>query len=141
KLEGDFKSATKYYEKAIAGRPPRNIVYQAKFELSEIAIKSNQHLKADAHLRYLERRWRGSSEHSEIVWRLIGVELSRGRRWQACRWARKMYSSYAGDSKVDDWGVDLHENLYDSKPLGCLASPNDLKRRMKRLQLAGLADK
>lgn len=141
KLENDYQQATLYFNKAIEGNPPRNIIYQARFETSEMALKAGQPQKAESNLQYLERRWRGTAEHPEIVWRLIGVELKRDRRWQACRWARKMYSSYAGHQNVDNWGVDLHENDYEGKPLGCLASPNDLKIRVKRLQLYGLADK
>lgn len=141
KLMGDFQKATDHFNKTIEMKPPRNIIYDARYEFSEMASKLGKPQKALVHLKYLERRWRGTSKHPEIVWRLVGVELSNNRRWQACRWARKMYSSYAGHKLVEDWGVDLPENKYEKNKLGCLASPKDLKTRIKRLQLYGQADR
>ena len=139
KEEGKVENAIKQFKKSIAAKPPRNIVYDARFELSEMMMQKGKARKAHAHLKYLERRWRGSFKHPEIVWRLIGVELKRKRKWQACRWARKMYSRYAGHPLAQSWGVDLPNNMYDGQALGCLSSPKEVKKRIKRLQLYGMS--
>ena len=139
KEEGHIDKAIAQFRKAIAAKPPRNIVYDARFELSEMMMQTGKTRKAHAHLKYLERRWRGSIKHPEIVWRLIGVELEKKRKWQACRWARKMYSRYSGHPLAQHWGVDLPNNDYAGKPLGCLSSPKEVKKRIKRLQLYGMS--
>jgi len=138
---GQDQQALQRFALAVEGQPPRNIVYQARFEISELASRMGRPEKAQAHLKYLERRWRGTNQHPEVVWRLIGTELKLGRRWQACRWARKMYAYFPGHPLADNWTVDLPESEYDGKALGCLASPKDLKTRIKRLQLSGYADR
>ncbi len=141
KAEGKLKEAIDHFNKTIESKPARNIIYQARSEFSDIYMALKQPKKAQAHLKYLERRWRGTIQHPDVVWKLIGVELALNRKWRACRWTRTMYSRYAGHPLVKSWGVDLPDNQYEGKALGCLASPNDLKVRIRRLQLYGQEDR
>lgn len=135
------EKALKAFDRALSEKPNRSLVYQSRFEFSEVAIALGKESKAHAHLMYLERRWRNTFQHPDVVWRLIGVELAMNRKWKACRWARKMYSSYAGHDLVKDWGADLPSNTYNKKALGCVATTSDLERRIKRLQLYGQANR
>lgn len=141
KMSNEYEKAMKAFSSVIDQKPNRSLVYDARFEFSEMAMQLGKETKAHAHLKYLERRWRGSVRHPEVIWRLISVEMARKRKWLACRWARKMYSSYSGHELVSHWGADLPNNTFNGKPLGCLATTNDLERRIKRLQLYGQAQR
>jgi soluble lytic murein transglycosylase len=127
--------------KSRSARAARDLAFDARFELSDVLLALGKTSAATTHLNTLERRGRGRAQYPEVVWRLLGAELKLNRRWQACRWARKLYASYPGFSKIETWGVDLPENEYDGAKLGCLAGPKDLTTRIKRLQLLGLAEK
>ncbi len=141
KMKGQYDKAMKAYAETLKHDPSRNIIYDAKFEFSEMAMQLGKPNYAYKHLKYLERRWRGTIRHPEVVWRLTQVELAKNRKWRACRWARKMYSSYSGHELVKHWGADLQKNTINDKELGCVASSSDLKRRVKRLQLYGQAQR
>jgi soluble lytic murein transglycosylase len=141
KKETLFDEATTFFHKALDNNPPQNISYSTRFELSEIAIAKNKYDKANEYLNYLERRWRGTPKYPEVVWRLMDVEFKRNNRTKACRWARKLFTSYPGHPVVKDWGYDLRKNKFEGGELGCVASIADHKNRIRKLQLYGQAEK
>lgn len=140
KEEGKYDKAQEYFNRALDHKPPQNIIFQSRFELSEIAILNNSISKARSHLTYLEKRWRGTPNYPEIVWRMIGVELKENRKHLACRWARVMYSKQPTHPLVASWGVNLQENKFGVQQLGCVASQKDIRERMRRLNLSGYSD-
>ena len=139
------------YSEVLQLKSQRNLKYEARFALSELLLEKRAAKAAAKHLYYLERRWRGSHRHPEVVWRLINAELLRGRSAKACRWARKMYSKYAAHPLIYDWQINLKKvkhkvSLTQSKNqrkrvrdkfLNCTATHSDQQRRVRRLQLSG----
>jgi soluble lytic murein transglycosylase len=137
KKDKDFISAVLHYTKSFEENPPLNIFFQARMDYADMAIEMKQYKKALDNLTYVERRQRGDYRYPEIVWKLIGVELKMNRRVQACRWARKMYSSFPGHSLAKDWGVDLHLNKYEGTAIGCVTTAKEMRTRNKRLFMSG----
>lgn len=119
------------------GKQPTRLRIDARLELALTAVQSKNWKEARIHFSQLERNFRGSSKYPEILWHLIGVEKNSGRMWNACRWAAKLYASYPSYETIAHWGVDLQNNTYEDKKLGCIASVNDQKRRIQRLQWSG----
>ncbi|MCB9025540.1 MAG: transglycosylase SLT domain-containing protein [Bdellovibrionaceae bacterium] len=119
----------------------RNLQNESLMMLSEIQMKKSQWNSAFQNLVRLERRWRGEEEHPIVIWRLIEVEIERNRKWRACRWARKLYSTYPSQPIIYDWGIDLARNKVKGKALGCLASEYDVTSRMRRWHWAGEPDR
>jgi soluble lytic murein transglycosylase len=141
KEQGKHKEAAQYLNTTLQLNPPKNIAFQARLDFAEMSRSLGNLPAATQHLEQLERRARGDYRHPEIVWRLIGVEMQRDRRVQACRWARKMYSRYPGHPLASDWGVDLFQNKYEGEATGCLTSAKELKQRIRQLQLAAQDEK
>lgn len=141
KSEGDFANASTYYTKALVDQPPMNVFFQARIDMADMAINQKQFAKAADNLNYVERRQRGDYRYPEIVWRLIGVEMARGRRWQACRWARKMYASFPGHPLASEWGIDLNLDKYNGEATGCITTMKEMRQRIKRLLMAGADEK
>lgn len=139
KEQGEYQNATESFNRALEFNPPQNISYQTRFEFSEMAMLVNKPERARNHLLYLEKRWRGTPNYPDIIWRLLGVELKENRRHLACRWARKLYSKYPGANPVSSWGIELEQNKYEGKTLGCIAGMKDIKDRVRNLNLSGLA--
>lgn len=140
KEEKDYQKANEAFNRGLDFNPPQNIIFQTRFELSEIALLIGQSNRARDHLKYLERRWRGTPNYPEVIWRLMGVELKDNRRHLACRWARKLYARYPQNDLVRDWGVDLQANLHEGKTIGCMASMKEVKERIRHLNLSGLTE-
>ncbi|MCB0412439.1 MAG: transglycosylase SLT domain-containing protein [Bdellovibrionales bacterium] len=139
--QNKLKEAEKVFEKTLKLRPPQIINQQTRFVLSEIEMNHKDYKRAFKNLYYLERRWRSSPQHPEVLWRLISTDLHTKKRWRACRWARKLYSNYPAHPLAYDWSIDLQNALVDGSRLGCAASLNDQKRRLRRLQFAGESER
>ncbi len=141
KRDKDFVSAVLHYTRSFEENPPLNIFFQARMDYADMAIEMKQYKKALDNLTYVERRQRGDYRYPEIIWKLIGVELKMNRRVQACRWARKMYSSFPGHYLAKDWGIDLHLNKYEGAAIGCVTTAKEMRTRNKRLFMSGNEDK
>lgn len=118
-------------------KKPIRLKRDARYELALTAIQDKKWKEARRHLYYLERRLRGSEKYTEILWNLILAEKKSRRLWKACRWARRLYSKYPSEPRIQDWGIDLQKNLHEGKRLNCIATLKDQKRRIQRLQWAG----
>ncbi|MCB0361562.1 MAG: transglycosylase SLT domain-containing protein [Bdellovibrionales bacterium] len=137
----EFKLARREYLGLLKLRPPSQLTYETKFQLSEMSIAEADWRAAFPELVYLEKRWRSDENYPEILWRLIKVEFKRKRKWRACYWARRLYSKYPQHPLVDDWGIDLPSSPFEGKKIGCLVSPGDQQKRIRRLQWAGKSDR
>lgn len=138
KEEGDNQKAVQAFNRVFLFNPPMNISYDTKRELSEMAMQMGQIWKARENLQYLERRWRGTPQYPEVIWQLMLLEFQDNRRHLGCKWARKLYARYPADSVVKGWGVDLQQNRFGEKTVGCIASQKELRSRIQHLRLSGL---
>jgi soluble lytic murein transglycosylase len=140
KEEAQYANAGDAFRRALDFNPSQNIIYQTRFELSEVALAENKPARAYDHLKYLEKRWRGTPNYPEILWRLMGVEFKTSRRHLACRWARKLYSRYPSHALLKNWSIELQENKFENGSIGCLASNKDIRDRIRHMNLSGMAD-
>lgn len=134
---GNIQAAKKAFTTCLKLRPSLNIKYETRFALGEIAVLEKHWLTAYKHFRYLQKRWKNSDHYPTILWRLVAVDLERKKKWRACRWARNLYRNFPAHSVTYDWGIDLQNVEIKGVKTGCLASPNDQERRIRRLQWAG----
>lgn len=135
--QNKLKEAEQVFYKTLKLKPPYLIKYQTRFALSEIQMSHNKWIAAFKNLYLLERKWRSTPRHPEVLWRLVNTDIKLNKRWRACRWARKIYSQYPSHALVYDWGIDLQNSTVEGSKIGCLASPRDQKTRIRRLQWAG----
>lgn len=140
KEEGNNQKAVQAFNRVFELNPPLNIAFDSRSELSAIAIQTGQIWKARENLRYLEKRWRGTPKYPEVIWQLMALEFKDNRRHLACKWARKLYARYPADVVVKGWGVNLQENKFGEKTIGCIASQKELRERIRHLRLSGLED-
>jgi soluble lytic murein transglycosylase len=138
---GHLKSAQAYLNKALNYSPSKVIRYQVRMALGELAIARKHYVTAYKHYRYLQRRWKWSDQYPLILRRLVEVDLARKKRWRACRWARNLYRNFPAHQAASNWGIDLQNVEIGNQKLGCLASFNDQKRRIRRLQWSGQSPK
>jgi len=119
------------------------VFLEAEYELGVMHVDSHQWSSAYKSFSRLERRYRSSELYPDILYHLVDVELHRSRKWKACRWARKLYTRFPSHSVIKDWGIDLQDVKLESvkKKLGCVANPNDIKARLRNLQLQGYAER
>lgn len=135
--QNQLDEAEKVFYKTLKLKPPYLIKYQTKFALSEIEMSKNKWISSFKNLYLLEKKWRSTPRHPEVLWRLVTTDIKLNKRWRACRWARKLYSNYPAHALVYDWNIDLQNSIVDGSKLGCLASPSDQEKRIRRLQWAG----
>lgn len=141
KAEADYKNANDSFQRVLDFIPSQFLVLQSRLELSEIALLTHNYRRASEQLRLLERRWKGTPNYPDILWKLMSVEFKDNRRHLACQWARKLYSRYPSFKEIQDWGVHFQENKFEGNSIGCLASDKDTRNRIKYLSLSGLVQK
>lgn len=139
--EGDLKKARQNINKTLPLDPPYALRNQMRMILAEIDMQEGNTSAAVQNLRYLERRWRRSDEHPQVLWTLVQAEQKLKRQSEVCRWAKKLYVSHPEHPLIADWGVDLQQAVVGDKKLGCLVSRKDQQKRIRRLQWAGEADR
>lgn len=114
---------------------------EARFELGLIGVLEKDWHQARMHFEYLSRKMRGTEYYPQILWHLVLVENKLRRPWQACRWARKLYSKFPTHPLVKDWNIDLQTAKVAGESLGCYANINDVKARIQSLGWAGETDR
>ena len=134
---GNIKEAKVHFNKALKEKPAREFRYEIRYALGEIAVAQRHWKTAYKHFRYLQRRWKSSHKYPVILKRLVEVDLSRKKRWRACRWARNLYRNFPGSQAAREWTIDLQNVEVNGRKLGCLATFNDQKRRIRRFQWGG----
>lgn len=134
---GNLNQASVHFNKALKEKPAREFRYEIKYSLGEIAMAKRQWRTAYDQYRYLQRRWKSSDNYPVVLRRLVEVDLKKNNRWRACRWARNLYRNFPSSQAARTWTIDLQNVEVDGHKLGCLATFNDQKRRIRRLQWAG----
>lgn len=139
---GLIKEAREEFMKAEAVQDKsRRAFYEAEFELGEIEMMDKRWAAAAAHFQKLERKMRSDEKYPAILLNLVRIENSRAKRYNSCKWARKLYSKFPYHPLVATWSIDLQSVTVDDKPLQCVANLNDQRSRIRNLQLQGLSEK
>ena len=133
----DEKSAKGQLTSLAAGKQSLRLRTDARFELALTSLQEKNWSEARRHFLVLEKSFRDSSRYPEVLWHLLGAEKKSGRMWQACRWARKLYTRFPSHEQVAHWGIDLQNNDHDGQKLGCIATTGDQAKRIHRLQFGG----
>ena len=133
----DLMAAKAELVKVLALKPNQKLRYDAIFHLGRIEMSLKRYPMASQHFRYLAKRVRGQPEYPGTLWELTRAELLSGRRWQSCRSARLLYTKFPDYEPIADWGFDLHKAKIDQVKLGCVATPQDQQKRIRRLQQLG----
>lgn len=85
------------------------------------------------------RKARGLDIYPSYVYLLLRAKRNRGT--SDCRLARELFAKYPAADEVKDWGPLMPENKLENKKLACSATAKDIQERLRRLQLAGRADR
>ncbi|MCB0341818.1 MAG: transglycosylase SLT domain-containing protein [Bdellovibrionales bacterium] len=139
--KNQVKDARFHLDLALGLKPSSSIRYEIRFLLSGLDMGEKKWKAAYDHLSYLERKWRYTHRHPEVLWRMVQVEQERDRNTRACNWARKLYSKHPDHPLVYDWTYQLELAKVNGKIIGCSARTSDLKSRIRRLQLSGNSDR
>lgn len=139
--QSNYKEAKRYLTKVIDYKPRSPKYVEARFLLGELSLIEKDFRTASVHFTYLEKKLRRTSKYSTAVLNLIKADMNTKYRHRVCKWMRKLYTSYPSAVGVKEWGIDLHKVTIEGKKPSCIASPNDIKSRIRNLQYAGLSDK
>ncbi len=137
KNQGNIVDAKKSLQLALKSGPAREVANEIRFALGEIDMQNKNWRSAYEHFRYLQGRWKSSDRYPNVLYNLVEVDLNTKQQWRACRWATNLYKNFPSALVAKNWSIDLHQVEVSGRKLGCLASFNDQKRRIKRLQWAG----
>ncbi len=129
------------YEKSMASGYRGAILHETRGALAELAIQSKRWNEAEMHLVFLEKKARNSPSYPKFVYDLLRVLLEKKKRSQACRFARMLYTKYPGSQPVLSWGLDLQKAQVEGLTVGCVASLEDQKKRIRNLQYSGQSDR
>ena len=138
---GNFKEAKREFAKVTNYNPTSQRYMDARFQSGEMALQEKDYREARAQFGFLERKTRKTSRYVSVVVNLIRAEVASKASRGVCAWMRKIYMKYPGDPLVEKWGVDLHKVEFEGIKPGCISGPNDLKVRIRNLQLAGKSQK
>ena len=122
-------------------RPSGELKNRSLYLLARIHQNNGDWKEARWVLSGLSRNWRSSPHYPEVLYQLVRAESKMKRSRSACVFARKLYSSYPQHELLQDWGVDLRTNKVYGEPVRCTADIGDVNRRMRRLQLSGMAER
>ncbi|RME17548.1 MAG: hypothetical protein D6797_02275, partial [Bdellovibrio sp.] len=136
---GRLNKAQQSLQVALSFRPPRRLSLYIRFDLAKVALAKRHWRTAYRYLRRLERSWRGTHFHPEILWMLTQVEIARHRSWRSCFWARKLFYRYPTFDKIETWGVDLRRARVGAYQLSCDLTYKDMIKRIRYLQWQGLS--
>lgn len=122
-------------------KPPAELKYRTLFLLSQQAIMKSQWKDAKSRLQPLAKKWRHSQEFSQVLHRLMRVELKMHNHAQACIWAKKLYSRFPTDTLVASWSSNLQEMVVDGQKIGCAIRMTDFQERVRHLEWAGESER
>lgn len=145
KSRGDFEKARKHYSTALSQGASDRVEVDAAFEIAQIVTQHKNGIagqkEAKKMWQKLERRLRGDTRYPVVLWSLMSLELNSANSWGACRYARKLYSQYPTHHLVSAWTLDLNKATVEDKRLGCVASREEQRKRIRNLQWGGQTDR
>lgn len=113
----------------------------SSYLLSLIAMEEKKFKEAESRLVKLEKRSRSEATYPETIYQLARAEKGLFNNARACKWLKKLYTSYPQFEKIQTWGPQLSTNQFEGKETGCRHDADDLKKRIKNLQWASLSEK
>jgi soluble lytic murein transglycosylase len=113
----------------------------ARIKLAETFIAEKNFKVAANQYQSLLRKTRNTEAYPDVLINLYRADRKLGRHIPACKVARELYAKFPSFPPVRDWGADLARDTLDSEKTMCGSTPADLKTRVRRLQLAGEADR
>lgn len=128
------------YLKALALKPSPYIVQTTLKKVVAFHIDQKDWKGALNFANQLEKKLRGTDSYPTAVWDLAVIYKKLGQQSQVCKWARKLYSKYPASDVASRWGLELASNKLIDVPTNCVASSQDQRTRIKRLQMSGHAD-
>ncbi len=122
-------------------KPPSEIKYRTLFLLSQQAMAKNQWKDAKARLQPLTKKWKKAPQYSQVLHRMMRIELKLKNHTQACNWAKKLYSRFPTDALVASWNSNLQEMVVDGDRIGCPFKVSDFQERVRHLEWAGESER
>jgi soluble lytic murein transglycosylase len=138
---GDFGAAVQFFHQALAVTTTERLQFQIRFELAQTFLQMKEDRAAKTELEYMARKGRSDPHYPEVLWNLITVDKRLKSSLKICTRARELYAVHPAHPVVEGWGVLMRQNIHEGAKLDCEVSFHDIRTRLKRLQLSGLADK
>ncbi|MCE3009703.1 MAG: transglycosylase SLT domain-containing protein [Proteobacteria bacterium] len=134
--------AVKYWQLVLSsGSPNPKMQMETQLSLAQHALEQRQFSKARGLLTGLEKRMRRQEGYPTVIYGLAQAERGLNNVARSCRWIKKLFTQHPQFEKIKSWGPSLVLNEFEGKPSNCSASSEDLKKRIKNLQWAGLSEK
>ena len=150
KKAGKLADARGDFQKVLDLKPSPSTDTDARYELGLLLMADKNWKAADKEFKALKKKTRGSDRYADSLYNLMRAErrdnLMRAERHAegrdgGCAYARELYAKYPSYALISEWGPILEKNKVDGEALGCRARPNDLKTRIRRLQLTGFSER
>ena len=141
KKSGKFGEARADFQQVLNLKPSPSTATDAQFELGLLLAADKKWKDASKEFKNLRKSTRGSDRYTDVIYNLLRADRHAGAADRGCAWARELYSKYPAYALLTEWGPTLEKNKIDGETLGCRSKPNDLKTRIRRLQLSGFADR
>lgn len=141
KKAGRLAEARGDFQQVLNLKPSPSTATDARFELGLLLAADKKWKDATKEFKALRKATRGSDRYTDVIYNLMRAERRAGGDDRGCDWARELYSKYPAYAALAEWGPELEKNKIDNETVGCRARPNDLKTRIRRLQLSGFADR
>lgn len=133
--------AKEQFEKVLALKPNAKLQMDSQFQLAEILIEEKKFQEARSLLSKLEKRQRRTEEHPETIYALAKAEQGLKNQVGFCKQVRFLYTQHPQFSRIQNWGPQLSEDLFENKPTGCSIRSEDRRARIRNFQWAGLAER
>lgn len=139
--ENKLQEAKQQLEKILDLSPNIKMKLNVTFEIAQIQIELKKFGDARNLLYKVERKNRREEIYPKILVLLAKAEKGTHNQGGFCRWIKKLYTQFPSLEEVQSWGPNLSKNIFEASPTGCSQAPDDLKKRIKSLQWAGLENK
>lgn len=136
-----YHEAKVQYQQILELSPNARMQMEAQFQLAKINLDEKNFKQAKSLLAQLERRQRSEENYPETIYYLAVAEKGIGNTNAFCKWAKKLYTTYPHNRKVEIWGAQITQNLIEGQPVHCAINHEDRRSRIKSLQWAGMEKK
>jgi soluble lytic murein transglycosylase len=139
KKAGKLADARADFQKVLDLKPSPSTETDARFELSALMVSEKNWKGALKEFKILKKKTRGTDRYADVLYGLLRSERHTGEN--SCSTARELYAKYPSYAPISEWGPMLEQNKVDGEKIRCAARPNDLKTRIRRLQLTGFSER
>lgn len=141
KKAGKFADARSDFQQVLKLKPSPSTETDAQYELGLLLSASKKWKEAALEFKSLRKKTRGTERYTDVIYNLLRAERHTGADDRGCLWARELYAKFPAYTQLSEWGPILEKNKIDDGVLGCRLKPDDLKTRIRRLQLSGFSDR